>query len=584
MDGAPRHHPLRMAELQADNLRLTDFMDVQTLQEIQDSFASVASVRATIADAQGNVLTQPAPTKEFLRRQRAIAEAEEKQAEGPQKEGREFVAPIIVGGQRLGTIRMSSNGTTLGLEDARLATLGEKFGLDARKVKALLTQVMRSRNARPASIQFLFILANAIARLCYQEYQLRQRIQELTAVYNLTTLLADARDLQKVLQRTVQLVCEVMETKAASIRLVDREHDELVIKAAYNLSDQYMSKGPVRLSLAGIDRIALGPQGYEYVPDLSTDPRTQYPEESRREGIVSMLSAGMLSKGNAVGVLRVYTEHEQRFSQFKIDLLKSVAAQAAAAIENTRLAEEAREAEETERQVAMAADVQQRMIPQEPPTVRGLDLASVYVPCYTLGGDLYDFIPLPPDNIGLVVADVSGKGVPASLIMASVRAALRAQVDNVYYLYEIVRRLNVMLFRDTKVGEFVTLFYGVYDARNRRLTYCNAGHPPPMLLRDGKVTELSTENMILGVDPSEPYRQEFCDLRPGDTLLIYTDGVTDAMNFKQEFFGRKRLIEAFAKGGASADEVAQNVLWELRKFVGISKRGDDVTMIVAQVA
>jgi len=351
-----------MSELQADNLRLTDFMDVQTLQEIQDSFASVANVRATIADAQGNILTQPVPTREFLRRQRAIAEAEEKQPDGPQKEGREFVAPIIVGGQRLGTIRMASNGTTLGLDDARLQTLGEKFGLDSRKTKTLLTQVMRSRNTRPASIQFLFILANAIARLCYQEFQLRQRIQELTAVYNLTTLLADARDLQKVLQRTVQLVCEVMETKAASIRLVDREHDELVIKAVYNLSDVYVRKGPVRLSLAQIDRIALGPQGYEYVQNLSTDPRTQYPEESRREGIVSMLSAGMLYKGEAIGVLRVYTEHEQRFSQFKIDLLKSVAAQAGAAIENTRLAEEARQAEETERQVAMAADVQQETV------------------------------------------------------------------------------------------------------------------------------------------------------------------------------------------------------------------------------
>src|SRR5215212_4016579 len=130
-----------MAELQAEHLKLTDFMDVQTLQEIQDSFASVANVRATIADAQGKVLTQPVPTKEFLRRQRAIAEAEEKQPEGPQKEGREFVAPILVGGQRLGTIRMSSNGTTFGLDDSRLATLGEKFGLDSRKVKTLLTQV-----------------------------------------------------------------------------------------------------------------------------------------------------------------------------------------------------------------------------------------------------------------------------------------------------------------------------------------------------------------------------------------------------------------------------------------------------------
>jgi sigma-B regulation protein RsbU (phosphoserine phosphatase) len=572
-----------MSELQPDNLRLTDFMDLQTLQEIQDSFASVANVQATITDASGNVLTQPAPTKDFLRRQRAIADAEENQPEGPQKEGKVFVAPITIGGQRLGTIRMASNGTILGLDDAKLATLGEKFGIDGRKTKSLLTQVLRARNVRPASIQFLFILANAIARLCYQEFQLRQRIAELTAVYDLSTILADARDLQNVLQRTVQLVCEVMETKASSIRLVDQEHDELVIKAVYNLSPEYQSKGPVRLSKAGIDLVALGPQGHEYVQDMTADPRVQYPEESRREGITSMVSAGMLYKGKPIGVLRVYTEHEQKFSSYKIDLLKSVAAQAAAAIENTRLAEEAREAEETERQLSMAADVQQRMIPQTAPIVPGMVLASVYVPCFTLGGDLYDFISLPGNNTGLVIADVSGKGLPASLIMASVRAALRAQVDNVYYLYEVVRRLNVMLCRDTKIGEFVTLFYGVYDANSRRLTYCNAGHPPPMLLRDGKVTELRTDNMVLGVSENEEYRQSVIDLKPGDTLLIYTDGVTDAMNYQRQTFGRTRLIEAFGKGGTTAEEVAQNVLWELRKYVGISKRSDDVTMIVAKL-
>src|SRR3954469_4196969 len=149
----------------------------------------------------------------------------------------------------------------------------------------------------------------------------------------------------------------------------------------------------------------------------------------------------------------------------------------------------------------MAVEVQQRMIPQTPPQVRNVELASVYVPCFALGGDFYDFIPLPYDNVGLVIADVSGKGVPASLIMASVRAALRAQVDNVYYLYEVIRRLNLMIHRDSKPTEFVTLFYGVLDANNRRLTYCNAGHPPGLLLRDGQIIELSSDNMVLGVNP-----------------------------------------------------------------------------------
>jgi sigma-B regulation protein RsbU (phosphoserine phosphatase) len=567
-----------------DNLRLTDFMDIATLQEIQDGFAAVANVKATITDAEGNVLTQPNPTAEFLKRQRAIEQAEAKQ-EGPQREGREYVAPIIVNNQRLGTIRMSASPNGLAsIDEAKITSLAEKYGLDSKQIKSLATTLLRSRETRPAAIQFLFLMANAITRLCFQEFQLRQRINELTAVYNVTMMLADARDLPRVLQRTAELVAEVMNVKAVSIRLIDREQDELVIRAVFNLSREYLNKGPVRLSKAAIDQIALSPRGYEYVKNMATDPRVQYPQEAVREGIASMLSVGMRYKGKAIGALRLYTAEEETFSQAKIDLLKAIASQAASAIENSRLLAESIEAEALEKQVRMAADVQQRMIPQTPPQLPGIDLSSVYVPSFDLGGDFFDYIQLPDGNLGLVIADVSGKGVPASLIMASVRAALRAQVDNVYYLYEVMSRINKMLYRDTKASEFVTLFYGVLDTRNRRFTFSNAGHPPAMLLRDGKISELTTDNMVLGVDPNETFRQQFIDLKPNDLLLLYTDGLPDAMNFKDETFGHKRIVEAFAKGGATAETVAQGILWDMRRFVGMTRRTDDVTMIVARIS
>jgi sigma-B regulation protein RsbU (phosphoserine phosphatase) len=562
-----------------ENLKLTDFMDLATLQEIQDSFAAVADVKATITDADGSVLTQPTPTREFLRRQKALAE----EGEQPQREGAEYVAPIIVNNQRLGTVRMSARASLNGVDDEKLQAIGSKYGMDLKQVRSLASQISKSKNSKGAAIQFLFLLANAITRLCYQEFQLRQRINELTAVYGVAMMLADARDLQQVLQRTVQVVAEVMETKAASLRLYDPQTDELKIKAVYNLSAEYLNKGPVVLASALIDRVALSAAGFEYVPNMSEDPRVLYQQESAREGIVSMVSAGMRYKGKPIGVLRVYTEKQQLFSPYKIELLKAVAAQAAAAIENARLLNDSIAAAALEKQVQMAADVQQRMIPHQSPKVPGIDLASAYLPCYELGGDFFDFIPLPDDNVGLTVADVSGKGVPASLIMASVRAFLRAQVDNVYYLYEVVRRINLMLGRDTKLGEFVTLFYGVLNARTRRLTYCNAGHVPPLLLRDGKVTEVPGDNMVLGVNPDETYNQFILDLRPGDVLLLYTDGLTDAMNSSQERFGRQRATDALQQGGPTAEAIAQNVLEHLRAFVGNAKRTDDVTMIVTRV-
>jgi sigma-B regulation protein RsbU (phosphoserine phosphatase) len=566
----------------AEHLRLTDFMDLQTLQEIQDNFAAIANVRATITDADGAVLTQAHPTREYVRRQMVIAAAE---AQRPtlQKEGTEYVAPIMVNDQRLGTLRMRVKGAAPGLDDGKAELLATKFGLESKQIKSIATQVSKARNDRPAAIQFLFLLANAIARLCYQEFQLRQRIDELTAVYSVTMMLADARELSTVLERTVAVVCDLMETKAASIRLIDREKDELVIRAVHNLSSVYLDKGPVRMSTSLIDKTALSPVGFEYVRNMAVDPRVLYPHESAREGIVSLLSVGMRYKGKAIGVLRVYTATEQAFSPLKIDLLKAVAAQAAAAIENTRLLKETVEAQALEKQVQMAAEVQQRMIPQTPPKVPGVDLAAVYVPCFQLGGDFYDFIPLQSDNIGLAVADVAGKGVPASLIMASVRAALRAQVDNVYYLYEVIRRVNVMLFRDTTASEFVTLFYGVLDARNKQFTFCNAGHPPGLIRRGEEIIELTAENMVLGIDPDEQYRQNVVQLRTGDVLLLYTDGLTDAMNFEKEIFGKQRLLDVFKQSGNTAELVAEHILWEVRKYVGMAERTDDITMIVAVI-
>jgi len=561
-------------------LRLTDFVDRAVLQEIQDAFAAVANVRAFIFDGENNPLTQPTPTREFLQRQRSIAETEAR-LEGPQKEGREYVAPIQIGPHRFGTIRMKPG--SVEVDEHKLQQLAEKFSLDLKQIKAINAGLAKLRDNRPAAIQFLYLLANAIARIGYQEYQLRQRVEELTAVYNVSSILSEARELSAILQRTTEVVADVMRVHASSIRLLDRDRGELVVRAAHNLSAQYLNKGAIRLGNSEVDKEALSPAGFAYVADMTTDPRTLYPDSARHEGIVSELAVGMRYKGRPVGVLRVYTQSPREFTHLEIDLLKSIASQAAAAIENARLYEERLAAAQVEKQVKLAAAVQRRLLPKDPPLVEGIGLSAVYVPSFELGGDFYDFIPFPDDNVGIVIADVSGKGIPASLIMASVRSALRAQVDNLYYLYEAMHRVNLMLVRDSEPSEFVTMFYGVLDARNRRLTYCSAGHPPALLLRDGKVHELATENTVLGVDPSEDFRQSILELQSGDALLMYTDGLFDAVNFTGERFGRKRVAEAFARGGESAGAIAHGILWEMRKFVGIAKPADDVTLVVAKV-
>jgi hypothetical protein len=241
------------------------------------------------------VLTQANPTSDFLRRQSALADASE-QPHRRERNTSPRSRSTTSGWERF-ACRARSTGTDAA-DEAKLASLAQKLGIEPKQLTA--------------AVQFLFLMANAIARLCYQEFQLRQRINELTAVYNVAMMLAGARDLRWVLQRTVQVVCELMDTKAPRHAADRPERDELVIKAVYNLA-RISQQGPGPLSTAEIDQIALSPKGVEYVRNMATDPRVLYPQESVREGIVSMLSVGMRYKGKPIGVLRVYTAQEQAF-------------------------------------------------------------------------------------------------------------------------------------------------------------------------------------------------------------------------------------------------------------------------------
>jgi sigma-B regulation protein RsbU (phosphoserine phosphatase) len=206
------------------------------------------------------------------------------------------------------------------------------------------------------------------------------------------------------------------------------------------------------------------------------------------------------------------------------------------------------------------------------------------VPCFELGGDFFDFIPLGDHSVGITVADVVGKGLPASLLMASVRAAMRAQADNVYDLDEIVSRVNKSMSLDMRSNEFITLWYGVLDYQNKQLTYCSAGHEPAILIRNGQMRELGVGGMVIGVDPEQRYDKEVVQLQTGDVLWIYTDGVPDAMNYTGEKFGKTRMRESLMKvKDQNAEQICRQMLWETRRFVGLNRRTDDTTMVVIKV-
>jgi sigma-B regulation protein RsbU (phosphoserine phosphatase) len=579
---------------------LTDFLDLATLEEIQEGFSAITSVRATIRDAAGKPLLTPDDTLQRRRSDSLLSQL--LLTDGPNAQG-PFEVPIVVNGYTLGSIAIDFP------EDSHQhAAQQQQQGVVASAAEAIMAPVNVARAKlmdfahtlgiaedqadpfiaaaqdccspkRAAAVQFLQVLASAIARLCQQDYQLRHRYEELAALHSLSTLLSTQRDLRLLLDTATRQVAQVMNVKAASIRLLDAK-GLLVPRAVFNLSPSFLEGTPVVLSKSKVHQAALSGQ-VVYVADMRSDKRTLHPSIVAQEGLVSTLCAGIVSRGKPVGVLNVYTDTRRDFSHAQRELLQSIAHLLAGAIASAQLETARRDGLLMQQQLQLGADVQRRMLPATMPKVRGFDIAARCVQSYDVGGDFYDFLALE-DNLGIVIGDVVGKGIAASLLMASVRATLRAYAQEVYDLDEVITRVNKFMCRDSREGEFVTLFYGVLDPVRKRLTYCNAGHEPPLLLRDGRFQPLEAGGMILGIDPDQRYEKGFVDLRPGDAVVLFTDGLTEALNFSNQAFGRRRVRSAIRESATqpTAADALGHVLWHMRNFTGLSNRTDDTTLVV----
>ncbi len=587
--------------------RLRDTLSDSSLLHALDVVASATSATVVLFDNETQAAAGPVPGNDLIRRvlstpqgrelviaahAAAAARAAGKASPVVVVDGRnalsggvldQYAIPIVRSDQLAGTLTLGDRPQTPLTEEA-VAQIEQAAGLAAGELREAARAVRPwSQDEAAAARSMAGLFTELLAELCVQELNLDRRIEELTAVYNIAGLLAGTMDLQEVLNRTAQMVCDVMHVKACSIRLLDETSGTLVIRAVHNLSEEYLNKGAVTVEENPIDRAAIKGQ-IVYIADAPNDPRTRYPQEARREGIVSGLVVGLIYRGKAVGVLRVYTGEPHLFTPFEEALLQAVASQAAAAIVNVRLMAETLESERYSRQMAYAGEVQRRMIPSRPPTCDQVEIGAVYRPTYNVGGDFYDFILLPKGNLGVAIADVSGKGLPASLIMASLRSALRVYAKFTYNIDEIMARLNRHVCSETKVGEFTTLFYGVLSPDGRRMTYCNAGHEPPMLLRNGKIQPLGTGGMVLGIDKNTRFERELISLQAGDVVLLYTDGAAEALNFSDEQYGRPRLGESLIRyADQPAQLIAQNILWDIRRFRGLADRIDDVTLVVLKI-
>jgi sigma-B regulation protein RsbU (phosphoserine phosphatase) len=303
---------------------------------------------------------------------------------------------------------------------------------------------------------------------------------------------------------------------------------------------------------------------------------------SGRARTLSELAVPIVSEAGVIGCLNVESDRAAAFTAEDAELLQFFASAASLSIEKALLHRQVLEKQRIEDQLSVAREVQSGLLPGAPPRLQGYDVAAVNLPTHAIGGDYYDYVPLGEAKIGVVVADVSGKGIPAALIMATFRAALRTEMKRQPDLRAVAARLNeaVLEFRDA--SRFVTAVCCVLDTASGELRYVNCGHNPPLLLRGtGAAETLSLGGTALGLRSSESFEAGTETLAPGDTLVLYTDGVVEPANGANAEFGTTRLEATVREGaGRPASEAARAVVDATRAFSGRDGYDDDFTLVV----
>ena len=296
----------------------------------------------------------------------------------------------------------------------------------------------------------------------------------------------------------------------------------------------------------------------------------------------SMVTPMVGGGGRVLGALLVEAGDDDRYHDQDLEMLMSYTRAAAPAIERALLHQQLLSDRRVTGELEVARQVMSGLLPSELPKLDGFDIAAILEPAYEVGGDYYDFISLGNERWSFVMADVSGKGAPAALVVAATRATLYALAKRELALRAILQRANEFIYASTGPrAKYVTLFYAVLDTQARRFIYINAGHLPPVVLRrNGEVELLRSGGFPLGFFDNPRYFEQFVQLETGDLLCLYTDGITEATNANDEDYGRSRLIDVLEKyKSSSSSEICRALLSDVRRFSG-SAPVDDATVLV----
>lgn len=408
---------------------------------------------------------------------------------------------------------------------------------------------------------------------------LENRNYQMRKLLEVGRVILSSFDIKTILDFILKNLKKVTHYDAAAIFLLDRKGKRL-LNASY---DGYDPESIKRIHL----KVGQGSCGWvvqskqiEVIDDVRYAPH-YFP---LRKETRSQISIPLVFDNQVLGVICLESDRLGYFNRQMVDLLQLFAQMASIAIHNARQFKIMLAKQALEHELINASKVQKALLVQRAPHIEHLQITAANLPSKIVSGDLYDILRYDQHTVGLAIGDVSGKGAPAALTMVLVLAGLRSQKQFFMTACDIVYRLNNLLFESTTENNYVTFFYAVVNTENQKIIYTNAGHNAPILLRkDGEIVRLQTGGIVIGFLQNFEYRQEELNFTPGDILLLYTDGITEAMNAKNEEFGEERLIATLkANKDKNVYDIRKAIIQEVQKFSARKAQDDDMTLLVCK--
>ncbi len=407
----------------------------------------------------------------------------------------------------------------------------------------------------------------------------KQEAMERQLLYDVGKKLSSTLNIDEVLQLILDSLQKVVGFDAGGVFLINEERGEVATVFANGYDPSRQEYVQLKIGQGLVGWVAKNGEAV-IVSDVTKDERYIGARQQTKSEIVTPIRID----GRIIGVLNLESDHLSFFNRKSLELILAFASHAAISIERAMLHKKMLENKRLEEQLAIAREIQLTFLPKHDPQIAGYDISGVNIPSGEVGGDYFDFIKIIEHQTGIAIADVAGKGIPASLIMAAFRASLIAEIRNNYAIRMICRKVNSLIYESVERENYVTAVYGVLDSKNDIFTFSNCGHNHPILLRRNKRMEFLKEGgLALGVIPETDYEERPIFIQSGDLILFYTDGVSEAKNGKGEDFGIERLVEVLKRNQtARASEVLQKIYQAVRDFAAESHVFDDLTMVIVK--